>query len=341
MSDTGYGIAAYNIYKELIKQGVRVALQPKGNYAAEKKTIIQEGIDNLKSFNFKAPCLQIWHQYSLETSIGRGKYSGFPFFELDRLEKHEAHNIRYPDQLFVASEWAKTIAEQYRPQDVFVVPLGIDPSIFLPAKPVEKRNYVFLNVGKWEIRKGHDVLVDIFNKAFSPSDNVELWMLPANVYFTEHEHGRWSNKYLQSPMGAAGKIKIWPWQKTTKNVVDLINHADCGIFPARAEGWNLELLEMICLGKPVITTNYSAHTQFCNDKNAFLVPYRKSEKAYDGKWFYGQGSWMYISKTEIEMFVEYMRKCYQEKILINQEGLDVTRQQYTWENTTKRLLELL
>jgi hypothetical protein len=35
---------------------------------------------------------------------------------------------------------------------------------------------VFLNVGKWEYRKGHDVLLEAFNKAFEPTDNVRLVM---------------------------------------------------------------------------------------------------------------------------------------------------------------------
>ena len=46
---------------------------------------------------------------------------------------------------------------------------------------------------------------------------------------------------------------------------------DCGVFPARAEGWNLELLEMMSCNKPVIATNYSAHTEFCDDKNCMLI----------------------------------------------------------------------
>ena len=47
--------------------------------------------------------------------------------------------------------------------------------------------------------------------------------------------------------------------------------ADCGLFPARAEGWNLELLEMMACGKQVIATNYSAHTEFCTKENSILI----------------------------------------------------------------------
>ena len=58
--------------------------------------------------------------------------------------------------------------------------------------------------------------------------------------------------------------------------------ADCGIFLSRAEGWNLGLLEMMAMGKPVITTNYSGHTEFATPANALLVEVPEVEPAKDG-----------------------------------------------------------
>ena len=83
----------------------------------------------------------------------------------------------------------------------------------------------------------------------------------------------------------------------------------CGLWciSITAEGWNLELLEMLACGKQVITTNYSAHTEFCNKENAF-VDIEKNETAYDGKWFNGKvGEWACIDKNEKEQFIEHMR----------------------------------
>ena len=68
-----------------------------------------------------------------------------------------------------------------------------------------------------------------------------------------------------------------------------MSQTDCGVFPARAEGWNLELLEMMSCGKNVIATNYSSHTEFCNSENCMLVETTELEDAHDGKWFRGQG----------------------------------------------------
>ena len=77
-----------------------------------------------------------------------------------------------------------------------------------------------------------------------------------------------------------------------------MSKADCGIFPSRAEGWNLDMLEMMALNKSIITTNYSAHTEFCNKDNSFLIDISETEPANDGKWFFGQGNWAKIGEEQ-------------------------------------------
>ena len=60
---------------------------------------------------------------------------------------------------------------------ISIVPLGVDSDVFF-ERPTWSRNseYSFLNVGKLEKRKGHDFIIDIFNIAFEPSDDVCLKM---------------------------------------------------------------------------------------------------------------------------------------------------------------------
>ena len=121
--------------------------------------------------------------------------------------------------------------------------------------------------------------------------------------------------------------------------------ADCGIFPSRAEGWNLELLEMLACGKQVITTNYSAHTEFCDEDNSHLVEIEKKELAYDGKWFHGKcGKWAKISDSEIDQFVDHMKKIHQSKqnktLQLNQSGVD-TANKFSWQNSALTIKEVL
>ena len=114
-------------------------------------------------------------------------------------------------------------------------------------------------------------------------------------------------------------------------------HADCGIFPSRAEGWNLELLEMLACGKQVITTNYSAHTAFCNQDNALLVDINEKEVSFDGKWFNGKyGSWAKIGGKEKEQFVDHLKHVHNNK-KHNRKGVE-TAEKFNWSNTAKCII---
>ena len=75
------------------------------------------------------------------------------------------------------AEWAKGVVEKEVPGSrVDVAPLGVDVSIFKPQEIEPRSTTVLLNIGKWEIRKGHDILWESFNEAFNESDDVELFL---------------------------------------------------------------------------------------------------------------------------------------------------------------------
>jgi glycosyltransferase involved in cell wall biosynthesis len=79
------------------------------------------------------------------------------------------------DGVLAPSRWAAGVlaAHGIPAQRVRVTPFGVDPAVFGPdaeaGRPREGPT-VFLNVGKWEVRKGHDVLAGAFNAAFGPHD---------------------------------------------------------------------------------------------------------------------------------------------------------------------------
>ena len=120
-----------------------------------------------------------------------------------------------------------------------------------------------------------------------------------------------------------------------------MENIDCGIFPSRAEGWNLELLELLSCGKMAISSNVSAHTEFCNSKAVYLIDIPEKELAEDGKWFFKQGSWAKITESTINDFVEAMRAAHkrhqQNKNAINKDGVEVAKN-FTWSNTAEKIL---
>jgi glycosyltransferase involved in cell wall biosynthesis len=349
INNLGYGVAGYNIFKSLYYINPSVALYPisKPEFVDE---FVVAGIENqgiryadmIRERSFEYPSVKIWHQNDLHSHVGKNLHIGFPIFELTEFDEEEKRSMEHCDRMFVCSQWAKDIVidqTKFTSKTVHVVPLGVDTELFKPSKS-SRSPTIFFNCGKWEKRKGHDILLECFNRAFSPSDDVELWMMCDNP-FIGPDNQKWINLYKNSPLG--GSIRIIPRQQTHKDVYNIMKQTDCGVFPARAEGWNLELLEMMACGKTVIATNYSAHTEFCNLDNCLLVNIDGLEQANDGVFFSGShGEWANFSESSTEQLVEHMKTVHDRKHcgsdrLLNVNGI-ATAKQFTWQNSARELL---
>ena len=336
---TGYGITSYNIYKSL-RDNVDICLFPIGDAqidSSENQTKIIEDINKQNYFDKNVTCFKIWHQFDLATRVGDKKYGALTFFEVDKLKQKEISMINNLDCVFVASNWGKNVLFDNNIKiPIYISPLGIDPLLFnneinnLVQKDKEK--YIFLNIGKWEIRKGHDILVEVFNEAFTNQDNVELWMLNHNPFLSEEDNTAWHNLYKKSKLSE--KIRIISRINTHKDVAKLIALSDCGIFLSRAEGWNNEVPEFFALNKPVILTNYSAHTEYANSDNSYPIHIDDLCPAKDGKFFDGFGNWANIGDNQIEQTIEYMRYVYKNNIRTNPSGLESVKN-LTWKTTSQ------
>mgnify|MGYP001461946712 CR=1 FL=1 len=124
--------------------------------------------------------------------------------------------------------------------------------------------------------------------------------------------------------------------------MSIMRQADCGVFPSRAEGWNLELLEMMAIGKHVITTNYSAHTEFCNSENSKLIDIDNVETAFDGVFFDGSGGmWAEISDKQKQQTIEHMQSIHSAKqnneLQVNTAGV-ATGEKFSWKNSAQELI---
>lgn len=351
INNLGYGVAGYNILKELYNRDSSVALYPIGRPDSAEDFVVQSA-GNIKNLKLNRPHVKIWHQHDLFQRIGSGKHFGFPIFELTEFDQREKISLHHCDELLVCSKWARDIVRHqtdayanggFLLDQIHVVPLGVDTEIFNPTRVVNSEKTIFFNCGKWEKRKGHDILVECFNKAFTKDDNVELWMMTENPFLNDQIKNQWEKLYKTSAL--SDKIRLIPRQQHHKDVARLMNMVDCGVFPARAEGWNLELLEMMACGKRVIATNYSAHTEFCSPVNSMLVNIDNLETAFDGVFFDGKkGFWAELAQDQNDAIIEYMREVHSLKqsgqLGVNHNGID-TALKFSWKNTVDKLMEAI
>ena len=341
-----YGYTAFYIFSELIKLGHDLCYYPIGPVEdCMKATAVNYYFGNkssIEDYKNNAVSLKIWHQNEVHGSPCKAKHFGFPIFELDNFRNYEINSMNLCDEIITCSKWGAGIVEEKTNSKCSVVPLGIDRSIFKPCGQNTLEKTIFFNAGKWEKRKGHEDLIECFNNAFSKNDNVELWLMCDNPFMHINQKNEILRNIKNSNLG--DKIRIIDRVDTHEQVYQIMKKVDVGVFPSRAEGWNMELLELISIGKHAIATNYSGHTEYLNASNCFLIPIDKLETAYDDIWFHGQGSWAHLGVNEISLIIEGMRALHKKKqtgsLGINNAGIE-TGDKFTWGNSALKLTEIL
>lgn len=353
INDRSIGLLGINYCLGLHRLGVEVsnflihpAQQNLVFESEEDVRILQSQIDNTHFYDPSATSLTIWHPDDLAQSVGRGARCCYSSFELNPIRKKEMHHLQTMDVAFFPSQWACDVAKQSGLEiDVDHFPHGVNRNIFneinRPIRPpIEPTR--FLSVGKWEVRKGHNILPQVFDSAFTEKDNVELYISHFNPFSTQEELNAWHDLYAN--MKLKDKVKIVDWGADPRSLAELMRSCDCIVSLSRGEAWNLPLLEAMSCGTHVIATNYSGHTEFLNHKNANLVDINGLERAFDGKWFFGEGEWAYLGKSQMEQSIAHMRnvhKLCQEGILgINNAGIEKA-EELTWIRATNVLVDKL
>lgn len=195
---------------------------------------------------------------------------GYTVFENNHILPGDIENLATLDQVWVPSRWGKQVLlESGLPEDkIRVVPEGVNVDHFQPGLPdipsLKTERFVFLSVGKWEVRKSTDELIRAYCRAFRPADPVELWLLADNPFVKDFDAAQALAK-LNIPRSAM------PVMRFLSHVPDQLmpqvyGMADVFVLPTRAEGWGLPVMEAMACGVPVIVTAYSAVTDYMSEQ---------------------------------------------------------------------------
>lgn len=330
INQLSYGLVSVNILRHLNNP----SLFPIGPIQAEEKyhRYIGSALERAKLYDKTAPSLRIYHEFKLDEFVGTGQRIGFSFFEINKLDKIRKHHINNVDKMLVSSKWAKEIIDSQTNTESFVVPLGVDLEVFQPTFKQHGDKTIFLNIGKYEVRKGHDTLPRIFKDAFS-NNEAELWMIPTSPHYSEKELSEWGN-YYKSILG--DDVKFFG-HMSEENLVKIINESDVGIFPFKSEAWCLPILEMMACGKKIIATNYSGPTEYLTHDNSYLINIKEMIGVYDAKWFPDSDStWAY---PDSDHMIQLLRDAHNNKNN-NSAGIE-TANKYTWKNTASKIESII
>ncbi len=336
---TGYGVTGAHVLKALVEVGADVAYFPLGAVDRRIATVptLDQALARQDDFDAKAPSVRLAQQFDLAIHVGSGERIGFPIFEINQFTARELHHLKTQDRLLVCSSWAREVLRDngIAHIPIHVVPLGVDRAVFNEMVPAASsiNDTVFMQIGKLEPRKGQLELLRAFEAAFHPTDAVRLSFYCHNPFVDAATLARALHPFRTSRMSRRIDLHIDPLA-THHDVARVMRGADCGVFCSRAEGWNLEALEMLAMGKPVIATNYSGHTEFLTDRNARLVHVDALEMA-------GAGSWAAFGALQHEQLVEHLRNVHAERRVgpldLNRAGID-TATHFSWRNTATQML---
>ena len=205
-------------------------------------------------------------------------------FESTELFRAMVEWLETADLVFVPSAWGKDVLIKHGilEDKIEVVPEGVDPAKFHPlarSSYVNRQDDIYrvLVVSKFEERKGFPELLDGYARAFGNDPTAKLLLKSDNLWMQTGTNNAYEDNIaqLEREVQKAGisNVSFLNGALSDDDLSHLYNASDVLLFPSRAEGWGLPLIEAIATGLPAVTTYYSGHTEFLRpikDKIAVL-----------------------------------------------------------------------
>jgi glycosyltransferase involved in cell wall biosynthesis len=202
---------------------------------------------------------------------------------------------RYLYRAVVPSHFCyRTLADSGFPAPrISIVPHGVDTSVYSPKSriwPGERSCLRFLFVGTISRRKGLDLLLSAFSKAFAPSDKVTL-VLRINVQPNSNKRAYVDNQWERNVtrMRNRGyKVSVIRQWLSEMQMASLYRSVDLLCQPSRGEGFCCPVLEAMACGTPVLTTGWSGTVDLVDESVGY--PIRNFALVPAGDMLYGRDS---------------------------------------------------
>lgn len=252
------------------------------------------------------------------------------------------------DHLWVPTRWQRDCSiEQGFPADrVKIVPEGLDTELFCPGDSPIPPGYVndrfrFILIGRWDQRKATTEIIRSFLEEFSKDEPVDLFVHIDNPWGKQIDGKSSTEERLAYYNFNDSRIKILRDLERVENddlYISYLRHAHCFISCARAEGWNIPLIQAIAVGTPTISSNYGAQLDFA-EGISHLINIKEHKSA--STMFMQNDVPGTIAEPDFDHLKYVMRQCYENYGVYKEQALigsKVVREEFTWENAVKKSL---
>lgn len=315
-SSYGWGICAKNIALEMSKLShTELISKPFGRHDVQNdiEYYVLKGMsrfkDDVPDFTTDNPVIQMARIDTFEPIRPGIKGScniGYTFFEDTHINRIGRNNAKkHYDVLAAGSSWCEEVLNQHGIHNTATVLQGVDYNIFNShnnQKRHLKDKFVIFSGGKFELRKGQDVVIKAFkvmqerhggdvilvNAWYNPwpysmasmalSQHVRIPQFDPNHKMNPQDYiGFINNMLVFNGIDVSGVITL-PYMLNPM-MASIYKNTDVGVFPNRCEGGtNLVLMEYLACGKPAIASYSSGHKDVLDDRSPFVLHHLKPKE---------------------------------------------------------------
>lgn len=329
-------------FVSLLKNFDEIALFPWDHTPARELLVpeIQQALLNAESNVDENPGIGIGIMNRMGLIRGRYRVASI-VWETTRIPECELAHLDNIDQIWIPSRWGRDllIHNGLDARQIRIVPQGVNVCRFTPS-PIRSgesasTKFRFLCVGKWEQRKGIEILIKAFCRAFRPDEAVELVLHCHNTNISEFN--------LQAEIENAAKRPHAPIRASYPvhdlEMANIYNSCDAFVLPSRGEGWGLPVIEAMACTLPVIVTNYSAYLDFVTPENAYLVNVEGMVDVDDPLNFDQEqdfGKWAEPDRAHLEFLLRHVFESREEAAQKGLRAREDIIESWTWQHAVSR-----
>jgi len=313
---SGFGGVSVNLLKSSIKKGH----DPRwvGNAVNVNESLM------LKSKDVPENCAMIWHEqpkeswehspFSKNIAVVPFETTRVPASWVPRLNKFDAVFVPCVQNVQMMKDSGVTVP-------IELIHWGVDETLFKPIERKDDGIFTFGTLGALSNRKGTDILVDAFLKAFPPKiKDVRL------ICKTSYTFYYWNRRDPRIEV----QMTAVPHEEMMR---EFYSRVDAFVFPTRGEGFGLTPLEAMATGIPAIITGWSGLMEYYDPKANLLLDYKMVPATDFTTKVYKEdcGQW---SEPNEEDLIEKMRWCYNNQDEVKKMGkyaAEYVKENWTWD----------
>lgn len=274
----------------------------------------------------------------------------YTMFESTKIPESWVENInKYYERVFVPCEANKKAFENSGvDKPIHVVNLPFDSSAYPYQERIPQPEYIFGTEGNLTYRKGIDVGVKAFLRAFPrekyPNVYYKIKSKPGAVPWFLNITNQNGTIVVENDPRIVFISEDWTEKQLLEN---FYYNIDCYLFPSRGEGWGLTTVQAMSTGLPVIMSNCSGlqdqhrpeHSYLTKTKVALVPP--SSEGGFPEKLRADGMEWW---EPDVDDLVEKMLEVYENQDKAIQKGkkaAEFVRKEYSLEKMGKKIFNIL